>query len=84
MQAAILTIGDELTCGYRLGTNSQTIACRLTLLPAEVVLHVTANDIPETLQRGLRATKVCPAGAHAQSLAQHPTASKRSFPASGW
>ena len=24
MKAAILTIGDELTCGYRLDTNSQT------------------------------------------------------------
>ncbi len=56
MKAAILAIGDELTCGYRLDTNSQAISRRLTLLPAEVVLHVTANDTPETIQRGLRAT----------------------------
>jgi len=56
LKAAILAIGDELTCGYRLDTNSQAISRRLTLLPAEVVLHVTVNDVPETIQRGLRAT----------------------------
>ncbi len=56
MKAAILAIGDELTCGYRLDTNSQAISRHLTLLPAEVVLHVTVNDVPETIQAGLRAT----------------------------
>lgn len=54
MKAAILTIGDELTCGYRLDTNSQAISRRLTLLPAEVVLHLTVNDTPEAIQKGLR------------------------------
>jgi nicotinamide-nucleotide amidase len=54
LKAAILAIGDELTCGYRLDTNSQAISRRLTLLPAEVVLHVTANDVPEIIQEGLR------------------------------
>jgi nicotinamide-nucleotide amidase len=56
LKAAILTIGDELTCGYRLDTNSQAISRRLALLPAEVVLHVTANDVPEIIQEGLRTT----------------------------
>jgi nicotinamide-nucleotide amidase len=54
LKAAILAIGDELTCGYRLDTNSQAISRRLTLLPAEVILHVTANDVPEIIQEGLR------------------------------
>jgi nicotinamide-nucleotide amidase len=53
MRAAILTIGDELTCGYRLDTNSQTISRRLTLLPAEVVLHLSVCDDYEAIHRGL-------------------------------
>ena len=56
MKAATLTIGDELTCGYRLDTNSQAISRRLTLLPAEVVLHMTVNDTPEAIQEGLCTT----------------------------
>jgi len=36
MKAAILTIGDELTCSYRLDTNFQAISRRLMLLLAEV------------------------------------------------
>lgn len=54
MKAAILTIGDELTCGYRLDTNSQAISRRLALLPAEVVLHLSVGDDMETIQRYLR------------------------------
>ncbi len=54
MKAAILTIGDELTCGYQLDTNSQTVARRLALLPAEVVLHLTVGDDLEAIQRALR------------------------------
>jgi len=54
MKAAILTIGDELTCGYRLDTNSQIISQRLALLPAEVVLHLSVGDDSEAIQRGLR------------------------------
>ena len=54
MKAAILTIGDELTCGYRLDTNSQAVSRRLALLPAEVVLHLSVGDDMETIQRYLR------------------------------
>ena len=54
MKAAILTIGDELTCGYRLDTNSQVISRRLALLPVEVVLHLSVGDDLETIHWGLR------------------------------
>ncbi|MCP4544438.1 MAG: hypothetical protein GY832_45585 [Chloroflexi bacterium] len=53
MKAAILTIGDELTCGYRLDTNSQTISQRLSLLPAEVVLHLSVGDDFEIIHTAL-------------------------------
>lgn len=53
MKAAIFAIGDELTCGYRLDTNSQAISRRLTLLPADVVLHLSAGDEMETIQKYL-------------------------------
>ena len=53
MKTAILTIGDELTCGYRMDTNSQAISCRLALLPADVVLHLTVSDDREAIQRAL-------------------------------
>jgi len=56
VKAAILATGDELTCGYRLDTNSQVISRRLTALPMEVVLHLTVGDAPEAIQKGLRAT----------------------------
>ncbi|MEA3341417.1 MAG: molybdopterin-binding protein, partial [Chloroflexota bacterium] len=54
MKAAILAIGDELTCGYRLDTNSQAISRRLTLLPADVLLHLGASDEMETIQKYLK------------------------------
>jgi len=44
LKAAILTIGDELTCGYRLDTNSQAISQRLALLPIDVALHLSVSD----------------------------------------
>ncbi|MDY7080575.1 MAG: molybdopterin-binding protein [Chloroflexota bacterium] len=53
MKAAILTIGDELTCGYRLDTNSQVLSRRLSLLPAEVVLHLSVGDDMEAVHTGL-------------------------------
>jgi len=53
MRAAILTIGDELTCGYRLDTNSQVIAQRLAAVPLDVVLHLTVGDNPKDIQEGL-------------------------------
>jgi len=52
--AAILAIGDELTCGYRLDTNSQTIARRLTTVPLEVTLHLTVGDTVTAIHAGLR------------------------------
>ena len=55
MKAAILTIGDELTSGYRLDTNSQYISRRLTALPADVVLHISVNDELEAVVGGLTA-----------------------------
>lgn len=54
MRAAILTIGDELTSGYRLDTDSQAIARRLAAVPLEVVLHATVGDNWEAIQGGLR------------------------------
>jgi len=54
MKAVILTIGDELTCGYRLDTNSQAISRQLALLPAEVVLHLSVGDDLEAIQDYLR------------------------------
>ena len=54
MKAAILTIGDELTCGYRLDTNSQAISQRLSLLPAEVVLHLSVGDDYGAIHTGLQ------------------------------
>jgi nicotinamide-nucleotide amidase len=44
MKAAVLAIGDELTCGYQLDTNSQFISRRLVALPADVVLHMSVGD----------------------------------------
>jgi len=53
LKAVIFTIGDELTCGYRLDTNSQAISRRLALLPAEVVLHLTVGDDLEAIHKEL-------------------------------
>jgi len=54
MKAAILTIGDELTSGYRLDTNSQTIAAQLTPLPVDVAVHVSVGDAPAIIEAGLQ------------------------------
>lgn len=53
MKAAVLTVGDELICGYRLDTNSQAISRRLSLLPAEVVLHLSVGDDIVAIRRAL-------------------------------
>jgi nicotinamide-nucleotide amidase len=53
MKAAILVIGDELTCGYRLDTNSQAISRRLAAVPVEVVLHLTVGDDLGVIHGGL-------------------------------
>ncbi len=54
MKVTILTIGDELTCGYRLDTNSQAISRRLATVPLDVILHLTVEDDTEAIHKGLR------------------------------
>ncbi|MGD9633910.1 MAG: CinA family nicotinamide mononucleotide deamidase-related protein [Pirellulales bacterium] len=44
MQAEILAIGDELTTGQRLDTNSRWLAERLTELGVDVMFHTTVGD----------------------------------------
>ena len=44
MRAEIIAIGDELTTGQRLDTNSQWIAERLTECGVEVAFHTTIGD----------------------------------------
>ena len=47
MKAAILAIGDEMTSGQRLDTNSQWLSQRLGELGIAVGLHATvADDLP--------------------------------------
>jgi nicotinamide-nucleotide amidase len=57
LKAAILTIGDELTCGYRLDTNSQAISRRLATLPADVVLHLSVSDDLDDIHTGLHVAR---------------------------
>jgi nicotinamide-nucleotide amidase len=44
MRAAVIAIGDELTSGQRLDTNSRWLSAELAVLGIPVVLHATAND----------------------------------------
>jgi nicotinamide-nucleotide amidase len=44
MKAEIIAIGDEITTGQRLDTNSQWLAERLTELGCDVVYHTTVAD----------------------------------------
>jgi nicotinamide-nucleotide amidase len=53
MKAAVLAIGDELTCGYQLDTNSQFISRRLAALPADVVLHLSVGDDLQAIHTAL-------------------------------
>jgi nicotinamide-nucleotide amidase len=41
MQAEVISIGDELTSGQRLDTNSQWLSQRLTELGIRVLYHTT-------------------------------------------
>lgn len=52
MRAEVIAIGDELTSGQRLDTNSQWLAAELGLLGVPVVFHTTAAD---TLEAGVEA-----------------------------
>jgi nicotinamide-nucleotide amidase len=52
MQAEVIAIGDELTTGQRLDTNSQWISAELGLLGVPVHVHTTVGD---TLEAGIEA-----------------------------
>jgi nicotinamide-nucleotide amidase len=52
MRAEVIAIGDELTSGQRLDTNSRWIAAELGVLGVPVVFHTTAAD---TLEAGIEA-----------------------------
>ena len=47
MRAEVIAIGDELTSGQRLDTNSQWLSAELGLLGVPVVFHTTAADTHE-------------------------------------
>jgi nicotinamide-nucleotide amidase len=44
MRAEVISIGDEITTGQRLDTNSQGLSQRLTELGIEVAFHTTVGD----------------------------------------
>ncbi len=44
MRAEVISIGDEMTTGQRLDTNSQWLSQRLTELGLEVAFHTTVGD----------------------------------------
>jgi nicotinamide-nucleotide amidase len=52
MKAEVIAIGDELTTGQRLDTNSQWISAELAALGATVHFHTTATD---SLEDGIEA-----------------------------
>jgi nicotinamide-nucleotide amidase len=53
--AEVIAIGDELTTGARLDTNSRWISAELALLGIPVAFHTTA---PDTLAAGLEAFRI--------------------------
>ena len=60
MRAEVIAIGDELTSGQRLDTNSQWLAAELGVLGVPVVFHTTAAD---TLEAGVEAFRAAAARA---------------------
>jgi nicotinamide-nucleotide amidase len=58
MQAEVIAIGDELTTGQRLDTNSQWLSTELGLLGIPVLFHTTACD---TLEAGIDAFRIAAA-----------------------
>src|SRR5215467_1067497 len=51
MHAEVISIGDELTSGQRLDTNSQWLSTRLGELGVQVVFHTTvADDLQANVQ----------------------------------
>jgi len=55
MRAEVIAIGDELTSGQRLDTNSRWLAAELGVLGVPVDFHTTAAD---TLEAGLEAFRI--------------------------
>jgi nicotinamide-nucleotide amidase len=55
MHAEVIAIGDELTSGQRLDTNSRWLSAELGLLGIPVVFHTTAAD---TLEAGVEAFRI--------------------------
>jgi nicotinamide-nucleotide amidase len=60
MRAEVIAIGDELTSGQRLDTNSQWLSAELGVLGVPVVFHTTAAD---TLEAGVEAFRAAAARA---------------------
>jgi len=58
MQAEVIAIGDELTTGQRLDTNSQWLSRELGLLGISVLFHTTVCD---TLEAGIDAFRIAAA-----------------------
>jgi nicotinamide-nucleotide amidase len=58
MQAEVIAIGDELTTGQRLDTNSQWLSTELGLLGIPVFFHTTVCD---TLEAGIEAFRIAAA-----------------------
>lgn len=55
MRAEVIAIGDELTSGQRLDTNSRWLSAELGLLGIPVLFHTTAAD---TLEAGIDAFRI--------------------------
>ena len=52
MRAAVLAVGDELTTGQRIDTNSAWLSCELCSLGVQTSIHITA---PDTIEDGIEA-----------------------------
>ncbi len=55
MHAEVIAIGDELTSGQRLDTNSRWIAAELAVLGVPVTFHTT---VPDTVEAGVEAFRL--------------------------
>jgi nicotinamide-nucleotide amidase len=60
MHAEVIAIGDELTSGQRLDTNSRWMAAELGVLGVPVTFHTT---VPDTLEAGIEAFRLAAARA---------------------
>jgi molybdenum cofactor synthesis domain-containing protein len=60
MHAEVIAIGDELTSGQRLDTNSRWMATELGFLGVPVTFHTT---VPDTLEAGIEAFRFAAARA---------------------